>query len=310
MTVAMSAPPESLTLHGAIVIDKPVGPTSHDVVICARRALGISRIGHTGTLDPHASGVLPLVLGQATRLAQHLTASDKEYVATLRFGIVTDTYDAAGAIVAESALVPAEDGIRAALARLVGTVEQLPPPYSAKMVDGARAYVHARAGRPVQPRAVQVAAHALELLSVDGATARLRVRCSAGFYVRSLAHELGRTVGTGAILEGLVRTEAAGFALADAVPFAALVTEGRDALRARVKPMAALLPELTPVILTAEGLDWARHGRELGPRQVVSPLATIPKLSRLLTSEGELLGLAEPSKTPGFLHPAVIFSYN
>jgi tRNA pseudouridine55 synthase len=299
------------TPHGAIVINKPVGPTSHDVVVCARRSLGISRIGHTGTLDPQASGVLALVIGQGTRLARHLTGSDKEYLATVRFGVVTDTYDTAGAVLRESALVPAADDIAAALARFSGTFAQLPPPYSAKMVDGARSYVHARAGRPVQPAAVEVTAHALELVDLEGSRARVRVRCSAGFYVRSLAHDLGAALGTGAALDALVRTEAAGFTLEESLPFETLVTAPRDALRAQIKPMHALLPDLPAVTVTDEGADWARHGRDLGPRQVADrPLAAAPALVRLLAPDGQLLGLAEPAKTPGFLHAAVIFSYN
>ena len=134
-----------------------MGPTSHDVVVCARRSLGVSRIGHTGTLDPQASGVLPLVLGQATRLAQHLTGSDKEYEATIRFGVVTDTYDAAGTIAGGDRRRAVGGGRRAARWRgSSATFEQTPPLYSAKMVGGERSYVRARAGKPIQPPPVRV----------------------------------------------------------------------------------------------------------------------------------------------------------
>jgi len=162
------------SIDGVIVIHKPVGPTSHDVVVCARRALGISRIGHTGTLDPQASGVLPLVLGQATRLAQHLTGTDKEYIATLRFGVTSDTYDASGEIATGSGEPPSADWIAETLARFRGTFEQAPPLYSAKMVGGERSYVRARAGKPVQPPSVSVTAHEIELVAVDGARAEVR----------------------------------------------------------------------------------------------------------------------------------------
>ena len=280
------------------------------MVVCARRSLGISRIGHTGTLDPQASGVLPLVLGQATRLAQHLTASDKEYEATIRFGIVTDTHDAAGAIVEESGRVPTAAAIEAALDRFKGTFAQTPPVYSAKMVDGERSYVRARAGKPRQAAAVAVTTHDVQLLSHDDARVTLRVRCSAGFYVRALAHDLGQALGTGAILDGLVRTEAAGFRLADALPFASLVTAPRAELRRHVRPMEALLQDLPPARLTSDGVRWAVHGRELGPRELEHPLTDIPALVRLIGPDGRIIGLAEPAKTPGFLHPAVIFSYN
>jgi tRNA pseudouridine55 synthase len=296
------------TIDGALVINKPVGPTSHDVVICARRALGVSRIGHTGTLDPQASGVLPLVLGQATRLAQHLTGTDKEYIATVRFGVVTDTFDAAGAVVRESADRPTVAAVNEALARFRGTFEQTPPLYSAKMVGGERSYVRARAGKPVQPPPASVTAHELELIDLDDDRGRLRVRCSAGFYVRSLAHDLGEVLGMGAILDGLVRTEAAGFTLADAVPFEQLVTAPRVELRGMVRPTERLLGDLPPAALTSEGVQWVRHGREIGPRELSTPLAHVAPLVRLVAPDGRLVGLAKPSKMPGFLHPAVVFS--
>ena len=298
------------SIDGVIVIHKPVGPTSHDVVVCARRALGISRIGHTGTLDPQASGVLPLVLGQATRLAQHLTGSVKEYIATLRFCVTSDTYDASGELVVREANPPSAEDVTAALDRFRGTFEQTPPLYSAKMVGGERSYVRARAGKPMQPPAVTVSAHELELLAVEERRAQLRVRCSAGFYVRSLAHDIGQAIGCGAILEALVRTEAAGFRLDEAVPFETLVTEGRESLHGRVRPMETLLVDLPAVTLTDEGIRWARHGRDLGPRDLVRPLPEMAPLVRMTAPDGRMLGLAEPAKAPGFLHPSVVFSYN
>ena len=295
---------------GVLVVHKPVGPSSHDIVVVARRSLGISRIGHTGTLDPQASGVLPLVLGQATRLAQHLTGSDKEYAATLRFGIVTNTHDAAGDVEAASGIVPTAEEIAAVLPRFSGTFAQTPPVFSAKMVDGERSYVRARAGKPIQSAPVDVTVHALELLAFDPPTARFRVRCSAGFYVRSLAHDLGQALGCGAILDGLVRTEAAGFRLDEAVPFETLVKAPRADLRNMTRPIEALLTEVPAVTLTVEGVAWARHGRDLGPRQITGPLQGGASLVRLLSADGRLVGLADRGKTPGFLRPTVVFSYN
>jgi tRNA pseudouridine55 synthase len=296
-------------MDGVLVVLKPVGPSSHDIVVVARRALGQSRVGHTGTLDPQASGVLPLVVGQATRLSQYLTGSDKEYVATVRFGVVTDTHDAAGEIVDATGLVPTMESVQAALGQFRGSFEQTPPAFSAKMVEGARSYALARAGRPVSSAPVAVTVRELELLDADPPRVRLRVRCSAGFYIRSLAHDLGRAVGTGAILEELQRIEAAGFRLEDAVPFETVVNTPRADLRARVRPMEALLTHLPSVHLTPEGVAWTRHGRELGPRQLAeTPLAPLPPLLRLLSPEGRFVGLADRAKTPGFLHPAVVFS--
>ena len=297
-------------MDGVLVVNKPVGPSSHDVVVVARRALGISRIGHTGTLDPRASGVLPLVLGQATRLAQHLTGSDKEYDAAIRFGMVTDTYDAAGEVVEQSGLAPGADALEVALARFRGTHPQTPPAFSAKMIDGQRAYDRARAGKPVQAAPATVTVHRLELLDYAAPVARVRVRCSAGFYVRSLAHDLGQALGTGAILDALSRIEAAGFRLDDTIGFDVLATAPRHELRALTRPMEALLTEVPSVRLTAEGLDWTQHGRDVGPRQLAGALPTIPTLVRLLGPDGRLAGLADRANTPGFLHPSVVFKYN
>jgi tRNA pseudouridine55 synthase len=293
---------------GVLIVHKPVGPTSHDVVICARRSLGVSRIGHTGTLDPQAAGVLPLVIGQATRLAAHLTKSDKEYLATIRFGIETDTYDASGTTVGESGLAPSVADLNAVLHRFEGAITQRPPLYSAKLVGGERSYVRARSGKPVPPPAVSVMAHRLELLTYEEPRAIIRIRCSAGFYVRSLAHDLGHALGVGAILDGLERTEAAGFTLSQAVPFSTLVTAPRVELWSAVKPTETLLPDIPSASLTAEGVRWARHGRELGPDELSKPLPAIPDLVRMLAPDGRMIGLAERSKRPGFLHPAVVFS--
>ena len=298
------------SVDGVLVVNKPEGPSSHDVVVVARRALGVTRVGHTGTLDPQARGVLPLVVGQATRLAQHLTGSDKEYHATIRFGVVTDTYDAAGEVLQSSDIAPAREAIESALSAFRGTFDQTPPAYSAKMIGGERSYVRARAGKPVASPPVRVTVHALELLSADGRLCRLRVRCSAGFYVRALAHDLGRALGCGAILEQLERTEAAGFTLADALPFEALAQAPRAELRGRVRPLEALLLDAPTVTLTPEGVEWARHGRVLGPAQLATRSPDKAALVRLITPDGKLVGLARPADTSGFLHATVVFSYN
>lgn len=295
-----------------LVVDKPAGPTSHDVVACARRALGVSRIGHTGTLDPTASGVLPLVVGQATRLAQHLSGSDKEYIAQVRFGMTTDTYDASGTVVETTGRCPDASDLAAALAPFIGSFAQVPPAYSAKMVDGARAYERARAGKPVQPEAVVVTCHALDVLAFDAAAAlaTLRVRCSAGFYVRSLAHDVGLAVGTGAVLAGLERTEAAGFRREHAVSLEWLMSSSRDVTRAAVLGLTSLLTDWPSVSLTDEGVQWVGHGRELGPRQQTGRRGAEGGQVRLLAPDGRLMGIAKPALAPGFLRPVVVFSYS
>src|SRR5687768_4306565 len=169
-------------IDGVLVVDKPVGPTSHDVVATARRALRMTRVGHTGTLDPNAAGVLPLVLGCATRLARYLSSDAKEYEATIRFGATTNTYDAAGTIVSESGEVPSADALRAALERFRGVLQQMPPAFSAKKIDGAPAYQRARRDQPVELEAVAVTVFELELLTFEPPHARVRVLSSAGFY--------------------------------------------------------------------------------------------------------------------------------
>jgi tRNA pseudouridine55 synthase len=298
------------SIHGALVVYKPVGPSSHDIVVCARRALGVSRIGHTGTLDPQAAGVLPLVVGQATRLAQYLTGSDKEYLATIRFGLSTDTYDATGRVVSERGGAPTLDALEAALDRFRGTFDQSPPAYSAKMVAGERAYVLARAGQAVAPPPATVTAHELSVVEFDGVSARVRIHCSAGFYVRSLAHDIGEAVGTGAVLDALIRTRAAGFETEAALPFEQLMTLPRHDVRAAVRPMETLLTEVPAATLTSDGVEWARNGRELPPRILTGPPPARGGLVRLLAPDGRFVGLAAPATTPGLLRPTVIFSYN
>ena len=198
----MSAP--RFEAHGVLVVDKPTGPTSHDVVQVARRSFG-ARVGHTGTLDPLASGVLPLVLGRATRLARFMSAGEKTYEATVVFGRETDTYDAAGQTTAETGDAPAAEALAALVAALPGRRPQTPPAYSAKKIGGEAAHRLARRDAAVVPAPVEVEIHEATLLGVDGAEARLRLRVSAGFYVRSLAHDLGRQLGTGAHLGALRR---------------------------------------------------------------------------------------------------------
>jgi len=293
---------------GVLVVDKPIGPTSHDVVTLARRALGVSRIGHTGTLDPMAGGVLPLVVGRATRLAQYLTAGLKDYEATVAFGRTTDTYDAVGNVLTTSSDRPTRAQLDAAIAAFQGTFEQTPPAFSAKNIDGARSYTLAR--RPgmatVLPKAVTVTVERLEVLSFDGESARLSMRVGAGFYVRSLAHDLGTALGMGAVLETLRRTRSGDFDLRHAVPLAEVLQLSREALADRVIPFDQLLPEVPSVVLREGIPERVKNGLEVGPNDVSGAMGEISGLVRLLGPDGRLVGLAKPGKTPGFLHAAVV----
>jgi tRNA pseudouridine55 synthase len=289
---------------GGLVVDKPSGITSHDIVAMARRALKQPRIGHTGTLDPLATGVLPLLLGRATRLAQFLSADEKTYEATVRFGYATSTYDAQGAPIGSASEVFVDPArLEAELGAFRGQIQQAPPAVSAKHVDGKRAYDLARADVAVALEPVTVTVHQLELLACDRAEARLRVTASAGFYVRSLAHDLGRALGCGAHLRDLRRTRSGTFSLQGAVSAETLATSA-DAARAHVLPMAALVPELPLVAVSPDGVGRLRHGRELAAEHVTGPLPSTARRCRLVDPAGALLAVGEVRG--GFLHPVVV----
>jgi tRNA pseudouridine55 synthase len=292
---------------GALVIDKPAGLSSHDVVSAMRRVLGGVKIGHTGTLDPLATGVLPLLIGRATRLAQYLASATKTYEARVQFGWATDTYDSAGQ--PASAIMPATVDpvvLEAALQRFRGTFAQQPPAYSAKKVHGHRAYTLARASRTVALEPAMVTVHDLRLLGVQGAIATLEVTSSAGFYVRSLAHDLGTVVGTGAHLAALRRTRSGEFDLSHAVPLG-LAIEAGSAARDRVVPAGALLAHLPRCRLSEEGVGWVHHGRDVAPGLLLDPPPDgVDGPVRLLDPHGALVALAIVRGASGALHPAVV----
>ena len=204
-------------MNAVLIIDKPAGLTSHDVVNRARRILGERSIGHLGTLDPMATGVLPLVTGNLTRLAQFYTASEKTYEGSIRFGFATDTYDADGepTTTPQEVLLRPED-IESLAARFRGVIEQTPPPFSAKKIKGVPAYKLARQQKEVVLKPVQVEIKEFEILAVDADRVRFRARVASGTYMRSVAHDMGRALACGAHLEALRRTAVAEFTLADA----------------------------------------------------------------------------------------------
>jgi tRNA pseudouridine55 synthase len=289
---------------GGLVVDKPTGITSHDIVAMARRALKQSRIGHTGTLDPLATGVLPLLVGRATRLAQFLGADRKTYEATVRFGFATSSYDAQGTPVG-SISDPAVDPLQveAALIAFRGDIRQVPPAVSAKHVGGKRAYELARAEVAVALEPVGVTVHELEFLGCDGSEARLRVTASAGFYVRSLAHDLGQMLGSGAHLSSLRRTRSGAFSLDGAVSAEMLATSP-EAVSAHIRPMAALLPDLPLATVAPDSLGRLQHGRELAPAHLAGPVPVTARHCRLVDPAGILVAVGEIRG--GFLHPVVV----
>lgn len=221
-------------------VDKPVGPTSHDVVAAARRALGTRRVGHTGTLDPFASGLLVLCIGRATRLAEYLSGMSKTYHATARLGVTTDTLDRDGSLMVErDASSVDEAAIRQALAGLVGDIQQVPPQFSAKKVDGEAMHRRARRGEHVELPPVDVTIHEAELVSCDSSDLEFSVRCSSGTYIRAIARDVGEALGVGAHLTELRRTSVGQYRIEDAVSMDELADEAVVA-RARVTPIAAM----------------------------------------------------------------------
>ncbi|MFP2932945.1 tRNA pseudouridine(55) synthase TruB, partial [Pyxidicoccus sp. 3LG] len=249
-------------MDGVLVIDKPSGPTSFDVVRQVRSLLKLKKVGHTGTLDPMATGVLPLCLGEATKVAGFITEGDKAYDATVRLGAETDTQDAQGQVTARAPVPPLTPALlEAALARFRGSFEQVPPMYSAVKVAGKRLYELARAGEEVERAARQVTVYELVLRDFSADRLQLSVRCSKGFFVRTLAHELGRALGCGAHLEALRRTHSGSFTLAQALPLAdvpALAKEGT--LASRLVSISDALVELPAVRVSAAEADRVSHG--------------------------------------------------
>lgn len=268
------------------MVDKPRGPTSFDVVATVRRALEVDRAGHTGTLDPLATGVLPVCVGEATRIAQFLTTEEKTYVATVALGAATDTLDAAGRIVLERPVPPfGAVELERALEPLRGTYLQTPPMYSAVRVNGERLYEKARRGEEVDRAPREVTVHALEVLSVDPQTVVLRVRASKGFFVRVLAASLGEGLGTCAHLSALRRVASGLFTESAAIPLAEVLARPAAAVEQLLSEGHALawMPAL---VVDA---DEARRVRSGG--LVERPAA--PGLVRVMDRQGTLLAVAE-----------------
>ncbi len=279
---------------GVLPVEKPVGPTSHDVVRVARRALGTRRVGHTGTLDPFASGLLLLVVDDATRLSPYLTGLDKEYEAEARLGIETDTLDPEGVPVASGdALALDPHRVRGAVASLAGRSLQEPPAYSSKKVAGEAAHRRVRRGEAVALEPVPITVYEIEATRVALPNVSLRVRCGSGTYVRALARDLGRALGVGAHLTALRRTAVGGFRVAEARSLADL--EAGDLGAAWVTPDEALARAGLPLVPLAEAeVEAVTHGRSiaLGERAApkVSPVALVDASGLVAVAEASADG--------------------
>ena len=291
-------------MHGVLVVAKPAGPTSHDVVALVRRLAATRRIGHGGTLDPFASGVLPLFLGGATRLVEYHLADDKTYRATVCFGVTSTTDDLDGELTPAAGAAPARDAVVAALEACIGTQLQEPPAYSAIQVGGRRAYAMARAGETVVLAPRQVEIKRLDLVDWDGSDpdrpiAIVEVTCSAGTYVRALARDLGRKLGSGAYLGALARTASGPFTLERARSLDEIrdaAASGPDGVRKLLLPPDTGLEALPAVSLTDDEISDANQGRYVRPTAGLRDAPDGVPL-RLLDRAGEIIGMGRREGT-------------
>jgi tRNA pseudouridine55 synthase len=295
---------ESSRRSGVLVVDKERGITSFDVVAIARRRLGIRRIGHGGTLDPDATGVLPILIGEATKLTPYLVDQDKEYLATIRFGVTTDTHDVSGRVLAETPLGELEPTRLAEACRaFVGRIRQVPPMYSAVHHEGRRLYELARAGVEVERAAREVVIHSIHVEEIAGARATLRVVCGKGTYVRALAADIGAALGYGGAVESLVRCRVGPFERTHAVSWTELTT-GRSDLWTQVRETETALAGWPAVRLDERSAGIFTNGQ---PADVVPPAAgdgfvRVHDMAGPLIGVGELLAGGRKVKPVRILH--------
>jgi tRNA pseudouridine55 synthase len=292
-------------MNGLILIDKPAGCTSHDVVNRWRKLAATKRAGHLGTLDPMATGLLVLVTGVATRLAQFYGKSEKTYLAEITFGAVSNTYDAAGDISAPVQPIPSAAVITAALDEFRGRFLQTPPPVSAKKIAGVRAYKLARLQLPVNLKPVEVEVKRLDVQYLEANSLSILVTCTAGTYIRSIAHDLGQRLGCGALLSSLRRTRSGEFSINQASSLDQLAAlAGSHRLTEALIPIAGMLPEMPSEHFDLLTETHIRQGRDFRTSPfVVPPCAPFVKA---LSRSGELIAIGE-LKIPNLYHPTTVF---
>lgn len=290
------------SMNGLLIVNKPAGITSHDVVGRVRKLTGESSIGHLGTLDPMATGVLPLLLGRFTRLAQFFRQDSKRYTGAIRFGFATDTYDADGESIGDRVAPHLHLArIRALAAHFVGPLEQTPPPFSAKKLNGVPAYKLAREGKPVVLRAAHIHVHSFEILDYNAPDAAFDVSVSSGGYIRSLAHDLGRQAGCGAHLASLCRVQAGDFSIDQAATLEDISAWAQSGeLKMRMPHPRTLLPELPSVTVDAGTALHLRNGMVCNlPEYSNAPLV------KIFTSQRELFAIGR--RVAGtFIQPTVV----
>lgn len=292
-------------MDGVIVVDKPSGWTSHDVVAKMRRLADTKKIGHLGTLDPMATGVLPLVIGRATRLAQFFRLNEKSYEGAIRFGFSTNSYDATGTPTSPvMEFSPDRDALLAAMQRFRGSIQQTPPAVSAKKIGGVPAYRLARKNKPVNLTPVEITVHSFELIALDGCEARVSVRCSSGTYLRSIAHDIGQVLGCGAHLSELRRTSSGPFGIGQAHTLEQLATLAADRRIAETLiPAAELLAEFPAEQVDSATEAQIRQGRDFH----VSPFRMIrgSRFLRAISESGALIAIGEAT-LPDVYHPILV----
>ncbi|MDB4868521.1 MAG: truB [Cohnella sp.] len=302
----------SSSVEGVLAIWKPAGWTSHDVVAKARGILRVRRIGHTGTLDPSVTGVLPLCVGRATRFVEYLQEMPKTYETTLRFGIATDTEDLDGTVTDEAdASFLTENRIRAAVLSFVGDIDQVPPMVSAVKVNGKRLYELAREGVTVERKPRRVTIHSIEIWDIDTGTThpeiRFSVRCSKGTYIRTLCVDIGRSLGVPAVMASLIRTESAGLGPQDCVTLEqipGLMAAG--SLGGRLRSADRLLAHIPQTIAGMPEAEHALQGKTLSINGL-QPMPDTDGLWRLYRSDGAFLGLFESEAASGVLRAVKVF---
>jgi tRNA pseudouridine55 synthase len=287
---------------GLIIVDKPAGPTSHKVVSVVRRGTGARKVGHAGTLDPRASGVLVLCIGAATRLSEYLSTSTKRYEAVVKFGSSTVTYDADGDVVKLTGAAPSLEEIQDTLPSFRGEISQTPPPYSAIKVKGKKAYELARAGEEIklEPRMVEL--FKLEILEYRPPDLVLDIECSAGTYIRSLANDLGEELATGAHLANLRRTKAGPFSIEDAVPLSKLeLTFVSGDWEMYLRPAKSALPELRDVEVRGEEFQDVCFGKRIRAEGASG-------MAKAIAPDGDVIAILEAVEDGKAWHPRKVFN--
>jgi tRNA pseudouridine55 synthase len=295
-------------MNGVLLVDKPSGMTSHDVVNRIRKAAGLRKVGHTGTLDPAATGLLLICLGAATRLSKYLTGMDKEYMGTLKLGLTTDSYDSDGTILEESDVPElSEKELSGLLAPYTGTIEQIPPMVSAVKVGGKRLYTLARKGEVVERPTREVTVSRFEILEWDSPLATFVVQCTTGTYIRSLCHDIGQDIGCGAILASLRRTVVGSHHVDDAIPLDDLKNPGN--VEERLLSMGSVL-SMPSVTVTPQGHRMVLSGNQINPNQLTEDAPEEQGLVQIKSRSGELLALAdlEHRSTGTWIQPRKVFA--